>query len=60
MLRDPPPRAFVQEWADDKRVLAVQAWTATADHPVAQEELLEPLGLALEGLRPKESSPPPL
>src|SRR5262249_24996466 len=32
VLHDPAPRAFVQEWADDRRVLSVQAWTATADH----------------------------
>jgi small conductance mechanosensitive channel len=49
--REPPPRAFVQEWGDDRRVLAVQAWCAVADHPAVQEELLEALGLALEGLR---------
>src|SRR5262249_33575595 len=48
VLREPPPRAFVQEWGDDRRVLAVQAWCAAADHPAVQEELLEALGLALE------------
>jgi small conductance mechanosensitive channel len=51
VLRQPPPRAFVQEWADDKRVLAVQAWVATADQQPVREELLEALGLTLEGLR---------
>jgi small conductance mechanosensitive channel len=52
VLREPPPRAFVQEWGSDKRVLAVQAWTTAADQPAVQEELLEALGLALEALRP--------
>jgi small conductance mechanosensitive channel len=51
VLTDPPPRAFVQEWGDDRRVLAVQAWAATADHQAVQDELLEALGLALEKLR---------
>jgi small conductance mechanosensitive channel len=51
VLREPAPRAFVQEWADDKRVLAVWAWTAVADHPAVQEDLLEALGLTLEAVR---------
>jgi small conductance mechanosensitive channel len=51
VLRQPGPRAFVQEWADDKRVLAVQAWAAVADYQAVQDELLEALGLALEELR---------
>ena len=45
--REPPPRIFVQEWSADKRVLAVQAWTAAGTAQVVQEELLEALGLAL-------------
>jgi small conductance mechanosensitive channel len=57
VLREPPPRAFVQEWADDKRLLAVQAWCAVADHQAVQEELLEALGLALEGLPGKGDEP---
>jgi small conductance mechanosensitive channel len=51
VLREPPPRLFVQDWADDKRVLAVQAWVTTADQQAVQEELLEPLGLALDAFR---------
>jgi small conductance mechanosensitive channel len=51
VLGEPPPRVFVQEWGDDKRVLAVQASTASADHQAVQEELLEALGRALEALR---------
>jgi small conductance mechanosensitive channel len=47
VLRHPPPRVFVQEWAADRRVLAVQAWTSATDQVAVQEELLEPLGLAL-------------
>jgi small conductance mechanosensitive channel len=58
VLRQPPPRAFVQEWGDERRVLAVQAWTATADHRAVQEDLLEALGTALESMqsRPREPS----
>jgi small conductance mechanosensitive channel len=47
----PSPRIFVQEWSDDKRLLAVQAWTSARDHQAVQEELLETLGLSLEALR---------
>jgi small conductance mechanosensitive channel len=57
VLREPPPRAFVQEWADDKRVLAVQAWAAIADHQIVRDELLEALGVALEEVRPAKSGP---
>ncbi len=55
VLAEPAPRAFVQEWAADRLVLAVQAWTAAADNAAAQEELLEALGQTAESLRP----PPP-
>ena len=51
VLREPSPRVFVQEWSDDKRVLAVQAWTKAADFAAVQEELLETLGLTLEATR---------
>ena len=53
VLSEPAPRVFVQEWAADKRVLAVQAWTSAADHLAVQEELLEALGAAVEALRPR-------
>jgi small conductance mechanosensitive channel len=53
ILAEPAPRVFVQEWGDDRRVLAVQAWTAAADQAAVQEELLEPLGRALKALRPE-------
>jgi small conductance mechanosensitive channel len=52
VLPVPPPRAFVQEWGE-RRVLAVQGWTSTADHAAVQEELLEGLGMALEQSRPR-------
>jgi small conductance mechanosensitive channel len=58
VLRRPPPRAFVQEWADDRRVLAVYAWAATTDYEVVQEELLEALGSTLGGLRRAGAEPP--
>ncbi len=52
VLPEPAPRIFVQEWADDRRVLAVQAWTSAADNTAVQEELLEALGRAVAALRP--------
>jgi small conductance mechanosensitive channel len=51
VLPEPPPQVYVQEWGDDRRVLAVQAWTATADHQAVQQELLEALGASLDALR---------
>ena len=51
VLPDPAPQAFVQEWAADKRVVAVQAWTATADHAAVQQDLLDALGSALDDWR---------
>jgi small conductance mechanosensitive channel len=51
VLREPGPRVVVQEWGDDKRVVAVFAWTAVGDCMAVQEELLEQLGLALEAWR---------
>lgn len=53
--RDPAPRVFVQEWSEDKRVLVVQAWTAAREALLVQEEMLEPLGSALEALRQKSA-----
>jgi small conductance mechanosensitive channel len=51
VMRQPGPRAFVQEWADDKRVLQVQAWAAVADYQTVQDDLLEALGSAVEAMR---------
>ncbi len=48
---EPPPRVFVQEWTEDRRLLAVQAWTAAPQYQAVQEELLEGLGTALASLR---------
>src|SRR6185437_11830991 len=48
ILKDPPPRIYVQDWASDKRTLAVSAWTATADYLPVQQELLEELGKSVE------------
>lgn len=48
---DPPPQIFVQDWAIDKRTLAVIAWTATADYVTVQQELLEELGKSAEAVR---------
>jgi small conductance mechanosensitive channel len=51
VLPEPPPEVFVQEWGADRRVVAVQAWTATVDHPTVQQDLLETLGAALDDMR---------
>jgi small conductance mechanosensitive channel len=46
--KEPPPQIFMQEWAGDKRTMAVAAWTATADYLAVQQELLEELGKSIE------------
>jgi len=51
ILPEPPPQLYVKEWAEDKRVLAVTAWTNTADHPAVQQDMLEVLGRGLDELR---------
>jgi small conductance mechanosensitive channel len=50
ILAEPPPQVYVQDWADDKRVLAVTAWTATSDYQAVQQDLLETLGTSLQAL----------
>jgi small conductance mechanosensitive channel len=59
VLKEPPPQLFVQEWAEERRVLTVQAWVATADFQAVQEKLLEGLGQAVDALRgaPEPSAP---
>jgi small conductance mechanosensitive channel len=47
VLKEPAPQVFVQEWADDKRVVAVQAWVLTEHVLAVQQGLLEELGKAL-------------
>lgn len=51
MLAEPPPQIYVQEWTEEKRVLAIGAWTATTDFLAVQQGMLETLGLRLEELR---------
>jgi small conductance mechanosensitive channel len=51
VLREPAPQLFVQDWSEEKRLLAVQAWTATTDYQAVQQELLEELGRQVEALR---------
>lgn len=51
IYREPPPQIYVQEWAADKRTLAVAAWTATADYLIVQQSLLEELGKSMESTR---------
>jgi small conductance mechanosensitive channel len=51
VLPEPPPDVYVQVWGEQQRTLMAEAWTATADHAAAQQELLEALGLRLEELR---------
>ena len=63
VLPEPAPRADVEEWADNRRVLAATAWTAAADRAAVQRDLLEELGKALDGVGKKAAelreTPPP-
>jgi small conductance mechanosensitive channel len=54
ILTEPPPQAFVKEWADDKRILTIHAWTDKENYAAVQQEMLEALGMSLEPLRPRE------
>ena len=54
VLPEPAPQVHVQEWSEDKRVLAVQAWARTDEATLVQQLLLEELGKAVEGLRPRD------
>lgn len=49
--REPAPEVHLQEWALDRRVLTVMAWSASADYLAVQQELLEELGKAAETAR---------
>ena len=51
VLDDPPPEAHVEEWGDDRRIMAATAWTTAANRAVVQRDLLEELGKTLDGLR---------
>jgi small conductance mechanosensitive channel len=51
VLAEPAPQVYVQEWTEEKRLLAIGVWTATTDYAAVQQEMLEPLGLRLEALR---------
>ncbi len=51
LLAEPAPQLYFQDWGDEKRVLAVTAWTATADSLAVQQELLEVLGSTLDAVR---------
>jgi small conductance mechanosensitive channel len=53
ILAEPASQAFLQEWTDSKRVLAVQAWTITADYQRVQQEMLETLAKTLVESRPR-------
>ncbi len=51
ILPEPPPRAYVQDWTDDKRLLVIEAWASNATYAMAQQELLEALGRRLTEFR---------
>jgi small conductance mechanosensitive channel len=51
ILRDPAPQLHVQEWTEDRRLVVVQAWTATTDYQAVQQDLTESLGARLAELR---------
>ena len=58
ILADPAPAVDVEEWADDRRTLAVTAWTSAANRVAVQRDLLEELGKALTGARrPSDAGP---
>jgi small conductance mechanosensitive channel len=59
VLREPAPKAYVQDWALDRRVLAVLAWASTSDYLALQLESLEGLGQAVEALRAAAAPPGP-
>jgi small conductance mechanosensitive channel len=46
--REPAPTLFVGDWSLERRLLVVQAWTATADAPAVQEQMLEELGRTVQ------------
>jgi small conductance mechanosensitive channel len=50
LLAEPAPRVFVQEWGDERRVVAVQAWVRSGDIESVQQEVLEELGRTVEAL----------
>jgi small conductance mechanosensitive channel len=50
ILPTPAPSAFVSDWLADRRVLTVQAWTASADASAVQEGMLEELGRTVQEL----------
>jgi small conductance mechanosensitive channel len=52
VLKAPAPEVHVQEWQEQKRTLAITAWTSTADAVIVRQELLEELGQALERVSP--------
>jgi small conductance mechanosensitive channel len=58
ILSEPAPQLYIQEWTEVRRLLAVAAWTRTADYLAVQQELLESLGLRLEELRRAPSRQP--
>jgi small conductance mechanosensitive channel len=57
ILAEPAPDAHVRDWSEEKRVLVLEAWTATADHLAVQQDVLEKLGLRLQEVR-ERSTPP--
>src|SRR5262245_37397705 len=51
VLADPPPHIYVQEWTEDKRVLAITAWTSPENVETLRNEALEDLGRCLDDVR---------
>ena len=51
VLAEPAPEVHVEEWADERRVLAATAWTPSAERAAVQREMLELLGNSLEETR---------
>src|SRR5262249_58995348 len=58
VLAEPAPQIYVQDWAEDKRVLVVAAWSAPENFQTLQQETLEELGKCLEAQRKTTQTKP--
>lgn len=56
ILAEPAPQVYVKDWAEDKRAVAVEAWTSGADYLAVQQDLLERLGEAVQRSRAPSAS----
>jgi small conductance mechanosensitive channel len=59
ILAEPAPALFVQDWSPERRLVVVQAWTATANAAAVQEQMLEELGKVVQENTPLAPQPNP-